>query len=74
MNALEISCEVNKVMLELDKNIAKNEMIVTYNKAPKVLPAEYEFCLSSNEDVFLTFIHSSKLNYFPESQTIMVSK
>lgn len=61
-------------MLELEKNIAKNEMIVTYNKAPKNLPAEYEFCMKSKDDVFLTFIHSSTLNYFPENKIIMVSK
>jgi hypothetical protein len=45
MNDLEISCEVNSSLLELNKNIAKNEMIVSIEKAPTKLPAIYEFCM-----------------------------
>lgn len=38
MNNLEISCEIDKKLLELSKNIAKNEMIVTIGNPPKNVP------------------------------------
>ena len=74
MNGLEISCRVGKELLELQKDIAKSEMIVSLGKPPATLPAAYEFCMLSSDDVFLTFIHSSNLNYFPENKALMVAK
>lgn len=58
----------------MHKDIAKSEMIVSISKPPSTLPAPYEFCMMSSDDIFLTFIHSSNLNYFPENKALMVSK
>ena len=43
MNNLEISCKLeDKELLQLSKNIAKNEMIVNIDKQPTTaLPANY---------------------------------
>lgn len=52
MNNLEVSCTLNegKEMLELSKNIAKNEMLITINKKPNSkLPTDYEFCFSESK-------------------------
>jgi hypothetical protein len=49
-------------------------MIVKIEKAPKQLPVDYEFCMKSKENVFVTFIQSASLLYLPENTTIVVQK
>lgn len=47
-------------------------MIVKIERIPSGLPANYEFCMQFKEDLFLTFIHSAQLNYFPNDKSILI--
>ena len=47
-------------------------MIVKIERLPSQLPANYEFCMQFKEDLFLTFIHSAQLNYFPQDKSIFI--
>ena len=75
MSNLEVSLKLNegKELVQLSKEIAKSEMLITIDKEPKTpLPSEYEFCFTSKETVFFTFIQSSRLVYLPEETTVFV--
>lgn len=49
-------------------------MLVKIEKVPSGLPANYEFCMTFKEELFLTFIHSAQLNYFPKDKSIFIKE
>lgn len=49
-------------------------MIIKIEKPLKLYPIPYEFCLKSKQQIFLTFIQSSRLNYLAEKKSVLVVK
>lgn len=60
-----ITIKIRNLFVPFFVNNSKNEMLVTINKTIANLPATYEFCVVSSVGLYLTFIQSSRVIFFP---------